>query len=124
MDARLRPLAATAFALLLCGAALPCGAQEVGALADRPSLRFDVGSRTRLLVQPPQRLGSASPAAALALEQQARVNESGVGLEFKLRPARGSRDLKQLLRLQLTQRSALQFRPRSGGLALTYREEF
>jgi hypothetical protein len=108
-------------AMLAVAVGMPCSAQDVNALAQRPSLRFDLGSRTQLLVQPPQRL--AGGAYGLALEPS-RVSETGVGLELKLRPASNSRDLKQLLRLQLSQRSALQFRPRSGGLAITYREQF
>ena len=107
---------------LSIGACLPCSAQDVNALSQRSALRFELGSRTQLLVQPPQRLANSS--AALALEEP-RVSEAGVGVELKLRPAsRSPRELKQLLRLQLSQRSALQFRPRSGGLAITYREEF
>jgi hypothetical protein len=109
-------------ALLGLAVGMPCSAQDVYALSQRPSLRFDLGSRTQLLVQPPQRLPGG--AYGLALEPS-RVSETAVGLELKLRPAgNASRDLKQLLRLQLSQRSALQFRPRSGGLAITYREQF
>jgi hypothetical protein len=109
-------------AALLSGAALPCGAQDVHGLAQRSSLHIELGPRARLLLQPPQRF--AAETSPLALDQ-ARASESGVGVEFKLRPAsRSPRDLKQMLRVQLSQRSALQFRPRSGGLAITYREQF
>jgi hypothetical protein len=106
-------------AACLCGIALPSVAQEVAQLSQRPSLAFELGPRTRLLLQPPQR-NALTPAEAGSPLQ--RASESGVGLELKLRPAR--RTPQQLLRLQLSQRSALQFRPRSGGLAISYREQF
>lgn len=98
---------------LLGALGLPCAAQDVHGVAQRSALRFELGPRTQLLVQPPQRLA-----------EQPRASESGLGVELKLRPARTSRDLQQLLRLQLSQRSALQFRPRSGGLTISYREQF
>jgi hypothetical protein len=109
-------------AAMLLGVGVPCSAQDVNGLSQRPALRFELGPRTQLLLQPPQRV--ATSASALALDPP-RASESGVGIELKLRPAgSSSRELKQLLRLQLSQRSALQFRPRSGGLAITYREQF
>jgi hypothetical protein len=104
---------------LSCSLTLPCAAQDVASLAQHSTLQFELNPRARLLVQPPQRAALAPVAL-----QPSRATESGVGLEFKLRPASSSRDLQQLLRLQLSQRSALQFRPRGGGLAVTYREQF
>jgi hypothetical protein len=101
---------------LLGALGLPCLAQDVHGVTQRSALRFELGPRTQLLLQPPQRLAG--------LPEQSRASESGLGVELKLRPASSSRDLQQLLRLQLSQRSALQFRPRSGGLVISYREQF
>ncbi len=118
MNLRLAPL--------LCTLMLPCAvtAQGVGlprsamTAAELPALRVDVSERARLVVQPPQRMAFAGAVGP----ESSPATEAGVGVEFKL--ATADRVPRHLLRVQLSSRSALQLRPRSRGLAVTYREQF
>jgi hypothetical protein len=121
--------------LALCGMlALPAHAQSLKARAmasvvgvqplDAQGLRFDnpvigvpLTPRTRLIYEP----RPVHPWSDNNGLTQPRP-EQRVGFEFKSRS--GARDLRNLLRLQLTSDSSLQFKPRSGGLAVSWRSEF
>lgn len=50
------------------------------------------------------------------------TTQSSLGLEFRRKSS--SQSAKDLLRVQLTSDSALNFRPRSGGMVVTYRSQF
>lgn len=102
--------------------------QQAAAAVDRPleaqGLQFNnpviglrLSDRTRVIYEPkPVRPWADNN----GLTQQR--SEQRVGLEFRNRS--GTRELRNLLRVQLTSDSTLQFRPRSGGLAVSWRSEF
>jgi hypothetical protein len=107
-----------AIATTVCGCWLGDAAAQMGTGEfDRPVLRVDLTPRTRLVVQPAEQR-PWHDAAALYGERR----EAGVGLEFKTSRKKGLPP--NLLRVQMTSNSTLQFRPRGGGLAVTYREQF
>lgn len=87
-------------------------------LADTPLLGLQVGPRTRLLYG--QETNSARFLPDLARQREEAANT--VGLE--LRTSKPGRDLRQLLRVQLSSSSALHFRPRRSGLVVSYRAQF
>ncbi|HVK32410.1 MAG TPA: hypothetical protein VM845_07865 [Burkholderiaceae bacterium] len=84
---------------------------------DRPVLRLNLSARTRLIYQPAeQRPWGQYPGLAPEPQQPA------LGVEFKSsKPGSG---LRQVLRVQLSSQESLQFRPRKGGMAVTYRAQF
>jgi hypothetical protein len=84
---------------------------------DRPVLRLNLSARTRLVFQPAEQR-PWGPYPGLAPEPQ----QPALGLEFKSsKPGSG---LRHALRVQLSSKESLQFRPRGGGLAVTYRAQF
>lgn len=121
-------LAGVAFAGACLVAASPCLAQN--ALAEptptvrslqfgNPTLGLPLSSRARLVYEPrPSRPWAESSPAALA----GAPAEDKLGLEFKTVSATSG--AKNLLRVQLSASSALQFRPRGGGLNVSYRAQF
>lgn len=82
-----------------------------------PQLRLAL-SPVASMVYEPRRVPAASPLADNNLDGAA----PSLGLEFKS-PAKRDGP-RALLRVQLSADSALQFRPRRGGLAVSYRAEF
>jgi hypothetical protein len=84
---------------------------------DRPVLTLALSERTTLVFQPPERRPWGDyPGLAPEPPRQA------LGLEFKA--ARPSGLPPHVLRVQLSSKETLQFRPRGGGLAVTYRAQF
>lgn len=84
---------------------------------DRPALTLALSERTTLVFQPPERRPWGEyPGLAPEPARQA------FGLEFKA--ARASGLPPHVLRVQLSSKETLQFRPRGGGLAVTYRAQF
>jgi hypothetical protein len=108
---------------LLC-AALAAGSAQAQAVPwsppnafDRPVLTLHLSERTTLIFQPPERRPwGEHPGLAPQPAPQA------LGLEFKA--ARPSGLPPHVLRVQLSSNESLQFRPRGGGLAVTYRAQF
>jgi hypothetical protein len=93
----------------------PLDAQGLG--FDNPMIGVPLTARTRLIYQPkPVRPWNNNNGLTDSRPEQL------VGLEFRSRS--GARDLRNLLRVQLTSDSSLQFKPRSGGLAVSWRSEF
>lgn len=80
-----------------------------------PMLAMPLGPRTRLIYEP-RRL---PPPNAFA---DAQPTPPSLGLEFKGPDA--NQGPRGLLRVQLSGTSAVQFRPRRSGLAVSYRAEF
>lgn len=114
----LPPAPALLLALVLLSAAAPSGAAP-----DAPSplpgkqLRLALGPRTSVVYEPrplpPQQPLAVQPGDAAP----------SVGLEFKAPPGHASGP-RGLLRVQLSADAAVQFRPRRGGLAVSYRAVF
>lgn len=98
------------FAALLLIAATPVFAAEPLKLALSPGAR---------LVYTPK---PWAPATALPEDAGRAPPQAQLGLEFAGRSA--SKDVKSLLRVQLSADSVLNFRPRGGGLTVTYRSTF
>lgn len=104
--------------LLLLGGARPCGAAP-----DAPSplpgkqLRLALGPRTSVVYEP----RPLPPRQPLAVQPGDAA--PSVGLEFQAPPGHASGP-RSLLRVQLSADAAVQFRPRRGGLAVSYRAEF
>jgi hypothetical protein len=118
---RTAPRFALLCAALAAGAAGPAQAQPVPWSApnafDRPVLTLVLSERTTLVFQPPERRPWGEyPGLAPEPVPQA------FGLEFKA--ARASGLPPHVLRVQLSSKESLQFRPRGGGLAVTYRAQF
>jgi hypothetical protein len=120
------PLLCAAFALATAAvlATPPCTAQPmpVAPLSDQAlgptrTVRLPLGARTNLVVeqrtwQPPAQLtdpANPPPRAALALEFRS--------------PSRGD-VARSLLQVKLSGDSALNFRPRGGGVTITYKAKF
>ena len=80
-------------------------------------LRLVLTPRTTMVYEP-RRL--ASP-LAMAADGQVEAPPS-VGLEFRSPPSHTG--ARAVLRVQLSGNAALQFRPRKGGLAISYRNQF
>lgn len=93
----------------------------VAAVAPAPlpgaQLRLSL-SPNRALVYEPGRLSAVNPLSAV----DGVATRPSFGLEFRS-PAAHQRP-SSLLRLQLSADAALQFRPRRGGLAVSYRAQF
>lgn len=96
---------------------LALGAGSVVA-ADAGALRLPINDRVRMTYTPrpsmpdtlpPQEMARTAPRAALALEFASPSKNEGP---------------RSLLRVQLSGDSALNFRPRGGGLHVTYRSKF
>ena len=84
---------------------------------NNPVIGLPLSERTRLIYEPkPVRPWADNN----GLTQQR--SEQRVGLEIRNRS--GTRELRNLLRVQLTSDSTLQFKPRSGGMAVSWRSEF
>ena len=132
----LRPLlrgAATIVPVLawLLAAALPCTSMAQStplatvaatpsfttALPMAPTLRLGVNERVNVVYEQPRWQGQ-TPVAEL-LPPQARAS---LGLEFRSPAA--SQGPRSILRVQLSGDSVLNFRPRGGGMAVTYRSQF
>lgn len=100
---------------LVFGLAATAAQAQTDEAASR-ALRLELGDRARLQVAPrpdrqawvPQDVGRPQQTAAL-------------GLEFASAPSDGP---QRLLRVQLSGDSMLNFRPRGGGLSVTYRSKF
>lgn len=96
----------------------PCAAAP-----DAPSplpglqLRLALGSRTSMVYEP----RPLPPNQPLAV--QPATAAPSIGLEFKGAPSHAAGP-QSLLRVQLSADTALQFRPRRGGLAVSYRAQF
>ncbi len=98
------------FAALLMIAAAPV-------LAAQP-LKLELNERARLVYTPkPWAPATPRPEDAGRAPPQAQL-----GLEFAGHSA--SKDVKSLLRVQLSGDSVLNFRPRGGGLTVTYKSTF
>jgi hypothetical protein len=96
----------------VAGPALPFGESPL-----RPGqLRLSLTERTHLIVEP----ASLQPPMDSALGLPANKWQPKVGLEFKS----PDRSVRSLLRIQLQGDSALHFRPRGGGLIVTYQSLF
>jgi len=80
-------------------------------------LRLALTPRTAMVYEP-RRLASPLP---LATDGQAAAPPS-LGLEFRSPPSHSG--TRAVLRVQLSGDAALQFRPRKGGLAVSYRSQF
>ncbi len=80
-----------------------------------PNLSVDLGAGSRLVyqLQRPELGPSVDPAAS---------PKASLGLQFQT--SRRDRDPRSLLMVQVSAGSSLQFRPRSGGIVLTYRSQF
>jgi len=89
------------------------------AQAVEPALRLPLSRRAQLVVQ----TRPWQPVDALTAQTlPATAQQPSLGLEFKAkRPTDGA---LSLLRVQLSGESVLQFRPRGGGLAVSYRSQF
>lgn len=100
------------------GATPAAVAQTAPSTLPGPQLKLALG-RSASMVYEPRRLPAAQPLA----DPQAGAAAPSLGLEFRSPPAQ--RDgLRSVLRVQLSSDAALQFRPRRGGLAVSYRAEF
>ena len=97
----------------------PALARPQADAVEPPTLRVPVTSNAQLVFQPrPWQTTDALTAASL----QVPIQQTRLGLEFKAtRPTDGARSW---LRVQLSGDSVLQFRPRGGGLVVTYRSQF
>ena len=105
-----------ALAWLACAGSAAFGQHTPSALPG-PQLRLALSPAASVVFEP-RRLPAASPLADANLDGAA----PSLGLEFK---APAKRDgPRMLLRVQLSADAALQFRPRRGGLAVSYRAEF
>lgn len=62
------------------------------------------------------------PRGGIAELQTVPTRQASLGLEF--RRASSAQSARDLLKVQLTADSVLNFRPRGGGLAITYRSQF
>jgi hypothetical protein len=106
--------------LLAVGNVLPdaCrAAPEAPSPLPGPQLRLVLGSRTAMVYEP------RSPAPPLPLAGQQGQAAPSIGLEFRTPPSHANGP-RGLLRVQLSSDAALQFRPRRGGLAVSYRADF
>ena len=98
--------------------ALPIVAGQAPSTLPGPQLKLAPG-RSASVVDEPRRLATPQPLA----DPLAAAMSPSLGLAFRAPPA--SRDgPRALLRVQLSGDAALQFRPRRGGLAVSYRAEF
>jgi hypothetical protein len=85
---------------------------------DNPTLGLPLSRRTRIVYEPrPVRPWADTNAAASGAPAEARL-----GLEF--RTVSATTGAKNLLRVQLSAVSALQFRPRGGGMTVAYKTQF
>lgn len=85
---------------------------------DRPVLTLPLSGNTTLIFQPPeQRPWGDFPGT------RPDAPEKAFGLEFKAGRDTGGLP-KHVLRVQLSSKESLQFRPRGGGLAIAYRAQF
>lgn len=98
------------------GRAQPAAAQR--AWQPDPQQRVALTLNTQLVQQPP----SWQPRAGNPDPQALATAQASLGLEFRRNS--GSQSARDLLKIQLTSGSALNFRPRSGGLVVTYRAQF
>jgi hypothetical protein len=125
---------AAAAAALLAVASAPCLAQPAGATPastfidkpatvrslqlGNPTLGVQLSQGTRFVYEPrPVRPWADGNPAVVGAPAEAKL-----GLEFKTVSA--STGAKNLLRVQLSASSALQFRPRGGGMNISYRAQF
>jgi hypothetical protein len=83
------------------------------------TLRLDVSPHAHVFYEPkPWRAGDPSPELAGVPQQRASL-----GLAFKSAPS-GASGARSLLRVQLSGDSMLHFRPRGGGMTVTYKSQF
>ncbi len=80
-----------------------------------PHLNLNLGAGTRLVYQLPRR--DLAPSVDPGSDPKASL-----GLQFQA--SRRDGDPRSLLMVQVSGASSLQFRPRSGGIAVTYRSTF
>lgn len=86
--------------------------------ARQGELRVGLTPRTQLIYEPKP----WQPATPLPTDYTVRRPQQSLGLEFKA--ARKDQSVKSLLRVQLSGDSVLQFRPRGGGMTVTYKSQF
>lgn len=86
------------------------------AAAAGAALRLPLAEHAQMVYQPRPWQQPDTPTASLP------ASRASLGLEFKaVRPTDGA---ASVLRVQLAGDSVLQFRPRGGGLSITYRSQF
>lgn len=83
-----------------------------------PPLQLELTPQTRVTYQPKP----WTPAQVLPQDMGRAPAQAALSLEFAGRSA--TRDVKSLLRVQLSADSVLNFRPRGGGLTVTYKSSF
>ena len=98
-------------------AAIPTTTASTTSITTAPTLRLGVNERVNVVYEQPRWQGQTPVAELLA--PQARAS---LGLEFRSPAA--SQGPRSILRVQLSGDSVLNFRPRGGGMAVTYRSQF
>lgn len=108
-------------AMSLAGAA-QCQAQVLAdpqhAWRPDPQQRVALTINSEVLRQPL----SWQPRGGLADLQSGATRQTSLGLEFRRKSS--TQSAKDLLKVQLTADSALNFKPRGGGMSVTYRSQF
>lgn len=103
-------------------AAAECQAQVLAdpqrAWRPDPQQRVALTVNTEVVHQPL----SWQPRAGVADLQPGPTTQASLGLEFRRRSS--TQSAKDLLKVQLTADSVLNFRPRGGGMVVTYRSQF
>lgn len=115
------PASAQAQALTSAAAAMPSAPtpwQGPAAEARQGALRVGLTQRTQIVYEP----RPWQPATPLPVDYTVRKPQPSLGLEFK--NANKDQSVKSLLRVQLSGDSMLQFRPRGGGMTVTYKSQF
>ena len=85
--------------------------------APRPGLSLALGARAQLVYEPPLWRPRAMPGSVVASGE----TEAHLALQFRSPRDGGPRNL---LRLQLSGGSVMQFKPRGGGLTVRYQAQF
>lgn len=115
------PATAQAQAMANAAAVMPTSAspwQGPAAEARQGELKLGLTQRTQLVYEP----RPWQPATPLPTDYTVRRPQPSLGLEFK--SASKDQSVKSLLRVQLSGDSVLQFRPRGGGMTVTYKSQF
>ena len=97
--------------------AVPVTTSSITALTTAPTLRLGINETLNVVYVQPRWQGQTPVTELLAPQPRASL-----GLEFRSPAA--SQGPRSILRVQLSGDSVLNFRPRGGGMAATYRSQF
>lgn len=109
-------MASNATALMQSAAPTPW--QGPASEARQGALRMGLNQRTQIVYEP----RPWQPATPLPTDYAVRRPQPSLGLEFKT--ASRNEAARSLLRVQLSGDSVLQFKPRGGGMTVTYKSQF